>query len=233
MPTFPKSHEVLSFYEMIYPSIIGFQHREVLAKSSPKSTKLMRLLVDTEKYRKDVSLANERSQEIQSKIRVLEEQRESLRSEESALSSQISEVTKQVEQRKVQRKIEEIGARVSHLREKRDAIVSEHNVRIIEVMMAKISHLQNLKKELQKKLTVKRYREYLKMKQGPKRKHQDAVADLRTQIPALQFELNQAKSEMAGLSLENFHLKNDLELTLQKHHSLRSQLGLPPLPNSD
>jgi chromosome segregation ATPase len=194
----------------------------------------MRLLVDTEKYRKDVSLANERSQEIQSKIRVLEEQRESLRSEESALSSQISEVTKQVEQRKVQRKIEEIGARVSHLKEKRDAIVSEHNVRIIEVMMAKISHLQNLKKELQKKLTVKRYREYLKMKQqGPKRKHQDAVADLRTQIPALQFELNQAKSEIAGLSLENFHLKNDLELTLQKHHSLRSQLGLPPLPNSD
>jgi hypothetical protein len=231
MPAYPRSHEVLSFYEMMYPSRIAVQKQRRFPGAP--CTKLMRMLVDTEQFRQDISSINDRKQEILSKISVLEDRRESLLAEESVLSLKIAEVTKEVEQRKVSKKIEEINDKVFLLRRNRDKIVSEHNMRIIEVMKAKISHLQNLKKELQQKLTIKRYREHIKMQQSPEIKSQDAAAKLSTKIPVLQHELNQAKVEIAELSLANFDLKSNLRPKLEKNRSLRSQLGMPPLPDSD
>ena len=113
-------------------------------------------------------------------------------------------------------------------------MVSEHNVRIIEVMMAKISHLQNLKKELQNKLTIKRYKDYMELQRKPDIKSRDdIIAELRAKVPAVQYECNQAEAEVAELMMSNAHLKRNLELMLVENRSLRSQLGLGALPNSD
>jgi len=99
-------------------------------------------------------------------------------------------------------------------------------------MMAKIDHLENLKKELQNKLTIKRYRDYLKRKDGPKLPtKKEAIAELRANMPALQYKLHQTRCEMADLSMANFHLKRDLEPMLLENRTLRSQLGLGPETN--
>ena len=232
VPVVPHAHQTLSMHEMLFPSQIMIAEQERDSSALAKTTKLMQLLEDTRFLRKDTELAQNQLQETESKIQVLEEQRLSLRTEESHFSSRIAEVTEQIEQHKVQRRIQDIDEKVHRLREKRDAMVSEINLSIIEVTMAKIKHVENLKKELQNKLTIKRYKDYMKQKNGPKiQSKKGAIAELRAKMPALQYELNQTQVEMANLSMENFHLKRDLEPMLLENRSLRSQLGLGPPPN--
>jgi hypothetical protein len=228
------SREASSMYEMMFPSQKSIHRREKTPTAVSRTTKLMQLLDDSEHYRKDIEWAEYQLQEIQPKIKFFEERCQDLRREESDLERQVVEVTAQVNQRKVQRQVEDIEGKLRRLREKRDTIVSEQNVRIIEVMIAEIGHLQNVKKELQSKLSVKRYRDFLKTQKDQKTKStEDAIKELRAKIPTLQYELNQSEVEMAELTMLNFNLRRNVESSLQENCSLRSVLGLGPLQKSD
>ena len=227
---FSRMHDALSMHEMIFTSQITIDQKE----TTSKTTKLMQLHDDTRRFREDIELAEKQIPDLKSKIQELEEQRKCLRIEESDLSSQVAEVTEQVRQCKVLKQIEDIGGKVRVLKEKRDVMVSEHTVRIIEVMMAKISHLQNLKKELQNKLTIKRYKDYMELQRKPDIKSRDGIiAELRAKVPAVQYECNQAEVELAESMMSNAHLKRNLESMLVENRSLRSQLGLGAFPKTD
>jgi hypothetical protein len=231
----PSVRQSLSFYQMMFPSQVDINGQQGPAKELSNNTQLMQWLEDTKQYCNDIEVAEKKRQDMESMICTLKQQRQTLLDEQSHLSSQISRVVEKIQERQVQQQVQDIDHKVKVLKAKRDAMVSEHNLRIIDVLRSKISLLQNAKKELEEKLTVKRIRDYQSLQNKPKVQSQqdEAVAALRMKIPAQQYELNQAQVELAELSMANMHLKSKLESLLQQNSSLRAQLGLGPLKNSD
>jgi hypothetical protein len=149
IPIVPRVQQTLSVYEMAFPSQIVIKEQEKDPRALSNTSKLMQLLDDTQRFRTEIELAQNQLQETELHIKGFEERLQSLRTEEIHCSSRIAEVTEQIEQRKVQKRIQDIDDKVNLLREKRDAMVSEHNLQIIEVRRNIPAHYHQHKKNFE------------------------------------------------------------------------------------